>query len=291
MNPYIAARHQPARPAPMSRIDLLLAMYDGAIERLQTARGLLKAGNAAAARPLVARVQLIVSEIVVADVESIKSMKDAIEKHASTIGYIVSIDFVDVADKDTFKVNVDTDTYEVATNWSGGDPKGFAHELHHMLAFPLDRYDYTGHATNQSMEVSNRLYWFGQELTKPAGYNVPTSIMNDSANPNDDDACTVAGLPVPECIASRQKVTAALNDLTKTYKTPDERILNCIVKLQKTDASTMMGVLREILRGLFGLPAATKLVKRLKSKDDVLGKTFQTLSADQQNQVVKIIGP
>ena len=225
------------------------------------------------------------------DVESIKSMKDAIEKHASTIGYIVSIDFVDVADKDTFKVNVDTDTYEVATNWSGGDPKGFAHELHHMLAFPLDRYDYTGHATNQSMEVSNRLYWFGQELTKPAGYNVPTSIMNDSANPNDDDACTVAGLPVPECIASRQKVTAALNDLTKTYKTPDERILNCIVKLQKTDASTMMGVLREILRGLFGLPAATKLVKRLKSKDDVLGKTFQTLSADQQNQVVKIIGP
>lgn len=63
MNPYIAARHQPARPAPMSRIDLLLAMYDGAIERLQTARGLLKAGNAAAARPLVARVQLIVSEM------------------------------------------------------------------------------------------------------------------------------------------------------------------------------------------------------------------------------------
>ena len=45
MNPYIAARHQPARPAPMSRIDLLLAMYDGAIERLQTARELLKAGH------------------------------------------------------------------------------------------------------------------------------------------------------------------------------------------------------------------------------------------------------
>ena len=225
------------------------------------------------------------------DVDSIKSMKDAIEKHASTVGYIVSIDFVDVADKDTFKVDVDTDKWEVATNWSGGAPKGFAHELHHMLAFPLDRYDYTSHATNQSMEISNRVYWFAQELTKPAGYNNPMSIMNTNDHPNDDDACTVAGLLVADCVASRQKVTTALDSLNKAYKTPDERVMNCISKFQKTDVNTMMAVLREILRQLFGLPEAANLAKRLKSKDDVLGKVFQTLSADQQKELLKIITP
>ena len=225
------------------------------------------------------------------DVDSNKSMKDAIEKHASTVGYIVSIDFVDVADKDTFKVDVDTDKWEVATNWSGGAPKGFAHELHHMLAFPLDRYDYTSHATNQSMEISNRVYWFAQELTKPAGYNNPMSIMNTNDHPNDDDACTVAGLLVADCVASRQKVITALDSLNKAYKTPDERVMNCISKFQKTDVNTMMAVLREILRQLFGLPEAANLAKRLKSKDDVLGKVFQTLSADQQKELLKIITP
>ena len=225
------------------------------------------------------------------DVKSIKSMKDAIEKHASTVGYIVSIEFVDVADKDTFKVDVDTDKWEVATNWSGGDPKGFAHELHHMLAFPLDRYDYTSHATNQSMEVSNRLYWFSQELTKPAGYNNPTSIMNSAENANDDDACTVAGLPVANCIGSRQKVTAELARLDKEFKTADYKLRSTILKLQKTEADTMMGALRELLRRLFGLPEAAAISKRLKDNTDGLGKVFQTLSVAQQTELLKIVGP
>lgn len=143
------------------------------------------------------------------DVDSIKSMEDGIEKAASTKGYLVDIRFVNTAAPDTFKVDVDPSRWEVATNWSGGDPVGFAHELHHMFAFELDRYDYTSHATNESMIIPDRLYWFREELRKPANYNDPTSIMNSAANPNDDDACRVAGLDVAVCVPARAAARAA----------------------------------------------------------------------------------
>lgn len=143
------------------------------------------------------------------DVKNIKNMEDGIEKAASTKGYTVDIQFVnDASDPDTFTVEVDTSKWEVATNWSGGDPKGFAHELHHMFAFELDRYDYMLHASNESMKVEDRLYWFRQELKKPAGYNNPTSIMDNAEHPNDDDACRVAGLDLATCLAERKKAAA-----------------------------------------------------------------------------------
>ena len=108
---------------------------------------------------------------------------------------------------DTFTVEVDPGKWEVATNWSGGDPVGYAHELHHMFAFELDRYNYIeSHATNESMEIPNRLYWFRKELDKPAGYNDPTSIMNSAAHPNDSDVCAVAGLDQAKCMAERSKI-------------------------------------------------------------------------------------
>jgi hypothetical protein len=143
------------------------------------------------------------------DVDAIKGMEDAIEKAASTKGYLVDIRFVDTAAGDTFKVDVDPSKWEVATNWSGGNPRGFAHELHHMFAFELDRYDYTNHARNESMEIPNRLHWFRLELDKPARYNDPTSIMNNAAHPNDDDACRVAGLDVATCVPARAAARAA----------------------------------------------------------------------------------
>lgn len=64
MNPYLTARKQPTQaPIAMTRIDLLLALYDGAIERLNKARELVRAKNRTAAIPLVARTQLIVTEL------------------------------------------------------------------------------------------------------------------------------------------------------------------------------------------------------------------------------------
>ncbi|HEX4610970.1 MAG TPA: flagellar export chaperone FliS [Urbifossiella sp.] len=62
MNPYAAYR----RPEPSTgwtRIDLLLALYDGAIERLDRAEAALVRGDQAAAIPLMSKVQLIVTEL------------------------------------------------------------------------------------------------------------------------------------------------------------------------------------------------------------------------------------
>jgi flagellin-specific chaperone FliS len=62
MNPYLKyARPEPS--AGWTRMDTLLALYDGALERLDRAAALLAAGDAEAAVPLLCRVQLIVTEL------------------------------------------------------------------------------------------------------------------------------------------------------------------------------------------------------------------------------------
>ncbi|MDP9257700.1 MAG: hypothetical protein M3Q31_14240, partial [Actinomycetota bacterium] len=150
-----------------------------------------------------------------ADVAAVKKMEDGIEKSASTTGYLVDIVFVNSAANDAlgnppFTVDVDPSQWEVATNWAGGGPQGYAHELHHLMAFELDRYDYIeSHSTNEQMLVPTRLYWFRQELDKPPNYNDPTSIMNNAAHPNDDDVCRVAGLDPAVYVPLRQKARAA----------------------------------------------------------------------------------
>jgi len=52
----------------------------------------------------------------------------------------------------------------------------------------------------------SRMYWFREELKKPAGYNDPASIMDAAAHPNDNDVCTVAGLNAATCLAERKKL-------------------------------------------------------------------------------------
>lgn len=157
-------------------------------------------------------------------VNKIKQMKDGIEKAASTKGYIVSITFVDVAGPDTFKAVVNPEKWETATNWSGGDPKGFAHELHHMMAYEVDRYNYIDfQARNDEMVLGDRLYWFRKELSKPAGYNDPTSIMDDAPHPNNLDVCTVAGMDMKTCMDARKKMdddALPVGD-KKQFVTPD----------------------------------------------------------------------
>jgi hypothetical protein len=150
-----------------------------------------------------------------ADVAAVKKMEDGIEKSASTAGYLVDIIFVNSAANDAlgnppFTVGVDPGSWEVADNWAGGGPQGYAHELHHLMAFELDRYDYIeSHSTNEQMVVPNRLYWFRQELDKPPNYNDPTSIMNNAEHPNDDDVCRVAGLDPAIYVPLRQQARAA----------------------------------------------------------------------------------
>jgi flagellin-specific chaperone FliS len=61
MNPLKAYAQQTRAHA--SRIDLLLALYDGAIERLEKAIVALRLGDELTALPLLARVQAIVMEL------------------------------------------------------------------------------------------------------------------------------------------------------------------------------------------------------------------------------------
>jgi flagellar secretion chaperone FliS len=64
MNPYLTAKKtQTAPPVAMLRIDVVLALYDGAIERIESAQKLLRARNRFAALPLIGKSQLIVSEL------------------------------------------------------------------------------------------------------------------------------------------------------------------------------------------------------------------------------------
>ena len=140
------------------------------------------------------------------DVKNIKLMHDGIEKAASTKAFIVSITFVDVPDAETFTTNVHQEGWTTADNWSAGSPTTLAHELLHMLAFPIDRYNYIeSHAKNKSMLVKDRLHWFAVQLTKPPGFDNPLSIMGSGEHPLDDDACRVAGLDIDKCVATRKR--------------------------------------------------------------------------------------
>lgn len=140
------------------------------------------------------------------DVKNIKLMHDGIEKAASTKGFIVSIQFIDVYEPESFTTNVHQEGWTTANNWSAGSPTTLAHELLHMLAFPIDRYNYIeSHAANKSMLVKDRLHWFAVQLTKPAGFDNPLSIMGSGEHPLDDDACRVAGLDIDTCVAARKK--------------------------------------------------------------------------------------
>lgn len=141
-----------------------------------------------------------------ADVANIKSMEDGIEKAASMKGFTVDIEFVNAPDAETFTAEVRPGEWEDATNWSGGSPTGFAHELLHMFAFEVDRYNYIdSHSTNTSMVVNERLRWFLKQLDKPAGFDNDKSIMGYGEHPLDDDACTVAGLDKATCVGARRK--------------------------------------------------------------------------------------
>jgi flagellin-specific chaperone FliS len=62
MNPYQAyKRNEPSTG--WTRIDILLALYDGALERLDKAEVAIKSGSTSTAITLLARTQLIVSEL------------------------------------------------------------------------------------------------------------------------------------------------------------------------------------------------------------------------------------
>lgn len=146
------------------------------------------------------------------DVKNIKKLEDRIEKHASRKGFTLNLEFVNpdnkpdfVADAETVKINANP-RWPNATNW-GGNALACAHELFHVLNFPLDRYNYIeSHTTNQKMAVSERLTWFLEQMHKPEGFDNPESLMASGQYPIDEDICTIAQLDMATCLKAREKL-------------------------------------------------------------------------------------
>jgi len=146
------------------------------------------------------------------DVKSIKRLEDAIEKHASTKGFTVNVEFVNpenkpdfVPDADTVKINANP-RWPNATNW-GGDARGNAHELFHVLNFPLDRYNYIeSQSLNKKMVISERLIWFRAQMDKPKGFDNPESLMASGQHPIEEDVCTIAQVDKATCLKAREKL-------------------------------------------------------------------------------------
>ncbi len=156
------------------------------------------------------------------DAKNIKKLEDQIEKHASRKGFTLNLEFVNpdnkpdfVADAETVKINANP-RWPDAENW-GGDARTCAHELFHVLNFPLDRYDYIeSHTTNEKMVVKERLTWFLEQMHKPTGFDDPKSLMASGEYPIEEDVCTIAQLDMATCLKAREK----LKETRLDFRTP-----------------------------------------------------------------------
>lgn len=153
------------------------------------------------------------------DVKNIKKLEDQIEKHASRKGFTLNLEFVNPDNKPDFVADGETVTIHAnprwpnATNW-GGDARGCAHELYHVLNFPLDRYNYIeSHSRNEKMRVAERLTWFLEQMHKPEGFDNPASLMASGQYPIEEDVCQIAHLDRDTCLKAREKLAETSLDV------------------------------------------------------------------------------
>jgi hypothetical protein len=104
---------------------------------------------------------------------------------------------------DLFDVDVEPAEWTTSRNWVG-PPEEIAHEAHHLLGLD-DRYDYIEtHADNADLAISDRLYWFRQQMDRPLDPQGARSMMGAGSSLLDDDVCNVAGLDAAGCTAARR---------------------------------------------------------------------------------------
>ena len=144
-----------------------------------------------------------------ADVKSIKSLEDAVERSVSmsTKGYHLDIEFVDKKGADVFEFTVKFCEWPNSGNWASS-PIVLSHEAHHALGLG-DRYDYIeSHSDNEGMSVPTRLIWFVEQMKKTKNPRDPFSKMDKESNPLlAEDVCSVAfdaGTERDKCIAARK---------------------------------------------------------------------------------------
>jgi hypothetical protein len=142
------------------------------------------------------------------DVADVKSLEDAIEKHASVPGYTVDVVFVLRGGlPDVFEVAVDPGKFTDSGNFRADSALALAHEVHHLLGLD-DRYNYIEHSHNREMKIPDRLGWFREQINRDAAGqadpHASESIMGSGQHPLDDDICKVSGLDMATCQAARR---------------------------------------------------------------------------------------
>ncbi|MCB1314076.1 MAG: DUF4157 domain-containing protein [Sedimentitalea sp.] len=156
------------------------------------------------------------------DRKRVEDLEDAIERQAETKGYLLDLDFVRRSGTDVFTVHVDPSAWPDSHNWISG-PGTLAHEAHHLLKLE-DRYNYiASHARNVDMEIGTRLYWFREQMMRPADPLSRQSMMRNShsTNPlNEEDICALVGDDYRDCLVKRfaLKTTTEIESIGRTLK-------------------------------------------------------------------------
>ncbi|WP_164905206.1 eCIS core domain-containing protein [Aequorivita ciconiae] len=139
------------------------------------------------------------------DIANVQEMEDGIEKKSTTFGYIVNLEFVNTGGNDVFNVGVDLSKWTTSGNWASG-VNALAHEMHHLMGLD-DRYNYIdAHAANADMDMTDRVYWFRQQMNRSGAINDADSIMNDhdAGNMQADDIAGVAHISEASVVTGQQ---------------------------------------------------------------------------------------
>lgn len=125
--------------------------------------------------------------------EKIIFMEDGIEKHLSTDGFSVNLEFVDQSALDVFEVDVNLDQWPTSKNWSGGYMM-LSHELAHLLGLK-DEYDLIeSHSTNQYFSIKMRLRFFLHQMNDFIPPDAKNGLMNNYRKKLlDRHICEIAG--------------------------------------------------------------------------------------------------
>lgn len=163
------------------------------------------------------------------DVKRTIALEDAIETRALQNGYLLDIDFVDKSGSDVFEVGVNPAKWVTSGNWVGDD-KGLAHEAHHLLNLE-DRYNYLSHARNKNMDIPVRLFWFREQMVRPADPLATRSVMGPKGKGgkrtdklNEEDICAIVRGDYRDCLVVRfgmqstKQIEAKANKLSHPYR-------------------------------------------------------------------------
>jgi hypothetical protein len=131
-------------------------------------------------------------------------LEDAVEKHLSSEGFSVNIEFVERSGDDVFEIESDPSEWPTSGNLTGGHTI-IAHEVMHLMGL-ADEYDRIKvHATNPYLNMENRLYQFLLQLRSDIPPDAEYGIMcYHNLKPLQRHICEAVNLG-KDCVKEREK--------------------------------------------------------------------------------------